>query len=81
VTADRSTVENWVRRMEKAADEHDGSGTYRAFTFREVIAAAWADGHGRGYDDCRDDISRAASAARRAAREAGSTPPTPEESP
>jgi len=58
VTADRSTVENWVRTMEKAADEHDG-GTWRAFTFRQVIAAAWAAGHGRGYDDCRDDVSRA----------------------
>ena len=78
MTADRSTVENWVRTMEKAADEHDG-GTWRAFTFREILAAAWADGHGRGYDDCRDDHDRAAGAARRAAREAKAAPAGPKE--
>jgi hypothetical protein len=70
VTADRSTVETWLRKLEKAADEHDGD-TYRAWVFREVIAEAWADGHGRGYDDSRDDHDRAAATARRAAREAG----------
>lgn len=80
MTADRSTVENWLRRMEEAADEHEPGSTYRAFTFREVIAAAWAAGHGRGYDDCREDAHRAKRAADKAAREATPTPPATEES-
>jgi hypothetical protein len=75
MTADRSTVQDWLRDLEKAADEHSGDDpTYRAWVFRNVLTAAWQDGHGRGYDDCRDDHDRAAAAARRAAREAPARP-------
>jgi hypothetical protein len=70
VTADRSTVENWVRKLEKAADEYSDDPTYRAWVFRKVLAAAWQHGQERGYDDCCDDHNRAASAARQAARKA-----------
>lgn len=78
MTANRSTVETWVRKLEAAADGHDDSSTFRAFTFREILAAAWADGWGRGYDDCRDDTERAAGAARRAVRENASARPEEE---
>lgn len=75
MTADRSTVEGWLRKLEEAADEHSDDPTYRAWVFRGVLAAAWQHGQERGYDDCRDDVSRAEGAARRAAREAAATGP------
>lgn len=77
MTADRSTVQDWLRTLEKAADEHTDDPTYRAWMFRGVLNAVWQDGRERGYDDCRDDYDRAAAAARRAAREATPAPPTP----
>jgi hypothetical protein len=80
VTADRSTVQGWLRDLEKAADEHSEDPTYRAWVFRNALTAAWQDGHGRGYDDCRDDHDRAAAAARLAAREAAAARPAAEES-
>lgn len=80
MTATRSTVQDWLETLEKAANEHGDDPEYRAWVFRGVLAAAWQDGHGRGYDDCRDDHDRAASAIRRAAREATPAPPAPEES-
>jgi hypothetical protein len=70
MTADRSTVESWLRRLEKAADEHELGDTHRAYTFREVLAAAWADGHGRGYADSSDDTYRATRDAKTAAKKA-----------
>lgn len=79
MTADRSTVEGWLRKMEKAVIEYSDDPTYQAWVFRGVLDAAWRDGQARGYDDCRDDHDRAAAAARRTAREATPAPPAPEE--
>lgn len=76
MTADRSTVEGWLRKIEDVAAEHDASDTWLAIVAREAIAAAWADGHDRGYRDCRDDHARAAARQRQAAREAAK--PTPD---
>jgi hypothetical protein len=81
VTADRSTVEGWLRKMEKAADEHETGDTWRSQVFRQMLNEAWADGRERGYDDARDDQSRAAHAVRTAQREATPARPDPEESP
>lgn len=78
MTADRSTVEGWLRKMEKAADEHEVGDTWRATVFRQVIAAAWAAGHDRGYHDCYDDASRARQDAR--LHEPTPAPPAAEES-
>ena len=64
MSADRSTEEGWLRKLEKAADEHTPGETYRALVFRQIIAAAWAAGRERGYDDCRDDTHRAERAAK-----------------
>lgn len=69
MTADRSTVESWLRKLEKACDEHEPGSTYRAFVFRQVLNDAWIDGRGRGYDDCQDDVYRAARDAKNAAKE------------
>jgi hypothetical protein len=76
VTADRSIIEGWLRKMEKAADEHEVGDTWRATVFRKALADAWADGHDRGYHDCYDDASRARQDAR--LRKAPA-PPAPEE--
>jgi hypothetical protein len=73
-------VDNWLRKLEDAADEHGDDPTWRAWVFRGVLTEAWQHGHGRGYDDCRDDHDRAAAAARRAARDAADRPAV-EESP
>jgi hypothetical protein len=75
VSADRSTTDGWLRKLEDAANEHSDDPTWRAWAFRSVIAEAWQDGHGRGYDDCRDDHDRARAAERRAAREAAKETP------
>jgi predicted nucleic acid-binding Zn ribbon protein len=75
VTGDRSTVETWLRKMEKAADEHEVGDTWRATVFRQALSEAWAAGHDRGYHDCYDDTSRA----RHDARKATPAPPAPEE--
>ena len=75
MTADRSTVEGWLRRIEDAAAAHDPGDTWLATVAREVIAAAWADGHERGYDDARDDQARAAARQRQATREAEKNSP------
>lgn len=53
--------------MDKAADEHEPGDTWRATVFRQIIAAAWADGHDRGYHDCYDDTPRARRSAAKAA--------------
>jgi hypothetical protein len=70
VSADRSTENDWLRKLEKAADEHEPGNPYRTFAFRQILQAAWNDGRERGYDDCRDDVHEAERAARAAARKA-----------
>lgn len=70
MTADRSTENGWLRKLEEAADGHEVGGTHRAFTFRQILHAAWADGWERGYDDFRDDAFNAERAAKKAAKEA-----------
>lgn len=77
MTADRSAVEGWLRKMEKAADEHEVGDTWRATVFRQALAEAWAHGHERGYHDCYDDASRARQDVR--LRKNTPAPPTPEE--
>lgn len=68
MTADRSALDGWLRKMEKAADEHETGDTWRATVFRQMLNEAWTAGHERGYHDCYDDTSRANQAAREAAR-------------
>lgn len=70
MTADRSTEEGWLRKLEKAADDTDDDFAGRARVFREILAKAWADGRERGYADSNDDHWRAESARRKAEREA-----------
>lgn len=77
MTADRSAIEGWLRKMEKAADEHEVGDTWRATVFRQALNEAWADGHDRGYRDHYDDASRARHDA--CTRETTTTPPTAEE--
>lgn len=81
MSADRSTVEGWLRKMEKAADEHENGDTWRSQVFRQMLNEAWTDGRERGYDDARDDQSRAAYAVRTAQREAAPAASTEEETP
>lgn len=69
MTADRSTVNGWLRKLEKAADEHEPGDTWRAFVFREILHKAWTDGWARGHDDHRDDTHEAQRAVRRAVKE------------
>jgi hypothetical protein len=69
MTADRSTENGWIRKLEEAADSHEPGSTHRAFTFRQILHAAWADGWERGNDDSRDDAFNAERAARKAAKE------------
>jgi hypothetical protein len=70
VTADRSTEEGWLRKLEKVADDEDDDFAGRARIFRDILAKAWADGWERGYADRNDDHWRADSARRQAEREA-----------
>jgi hypothetical protein len=70
VSADRSTENGWLRKLEKAADEHQPGDPYRTFVFRQILQAAWNDGRERGYDDCHDDVQEAERVARKAARQA-----------
>lgn len=69
MTADRSTEEGWLRRLETAANEHQPGELGRALTFREVLAEAWAHGRERGWDDARDDQFRAENEATKTAKE------------
>lgn len=68
--ADRMTENNWLRRLEKAADEHEPGDPYRTSVFRDIIHKAWEDGRERGYNDGLDDTHEAQRAAERAAKEA-----------
>lgn len=70
VSADRSTVEGWLRKLEKVADDEDDDYAGRARIFRDILNQAWADGRERGYADSNDDHWRADSARRQAEREA-----------
>lgn len=72
MTADRSTVEGWLRKLETAASHGDdiAGRVYRADVFRAVLGDAWADGRERGYMDHRDDVNRAEAAQREADRAA-----------
>lgn len=70
MTADRSTENGWLRKLEEAADSHEAGSTHRAFMFRQILHAAWVDGWERGYDDFRDDAFNAERAVRKASKEA-----------
>ena len=63
MSADRSTETNWLRNLEKAADEYEPGDTHRAFVFRDILRKAWEDGRERGYNDGLDDTYRAQRAA------------------
>lgn len=70
MSADRSTEEGWLRKLENVADDEDDDFAGRARIFREILAKAWADGWARGYADRNDDHWRAELARRQAEREA-----------
>lgn len=70
MTADRSTEEGWLRKLEEIADDRDGDLLNRAFVFRRILAEAWKAGWDRGYFDHSGDVFRAEYAQQKAEREA-----------
>lgn len=70
VSADRSTEEGWLRKLEEVADATDGDRLNRTFVFRDILAKAWKAGWDRGYSDHSSDVWRAEYAQQKAEREA-----------
>lgn len=70
MTADRSTEEGWLRKLEEIADEQDGDRLNRAFVFRDILTKAWKAGWDRGYQDHSADAWRADYAQQKAERAA-----------
>jgi hypothetical protein len=69
-----------MRKLEKAADEHELGDSDRAFVFREVLRDAFEEGRQRGYLDGSDDERRALQDERRALKNATKTQTTDKES-
>jgi hypothetical protein len=67
VSADRSTENGWLRKIEKAAADNKPADTYLAWVVRQILREAWKDGWERGYEDCREDTEQAQRAAKKAA--------------
>jgi hypothetical protein len=78
VTADRSSIDGWLYKLEKAADEHEVGDVNRRFVFRQILGKAWDDGRERGYYDGLDDAQHAKYAAEEAARKAAKEASQPE---
>lgn len=79
MTAGRNSVDGWLYKLEKAADEHEVGDINRRFVFRQILGKAWEEGRDRGYNDGLDDAHQtkyaAEEAARRAAEAADVDPP------
>lgn len=65
-----SEAKNFLRELERAADEHDATDSWRAREFRRVIGKAFAAGWDEGYTSGSEDEYQAARAVEKRAKAA-----------